>query len=62
MNSYGENTDQISNMAENSELSVGYLKRERKDALVKQYMRNKRLKDQMDKLKEENNEIIQEWY
>ena len=41
-------------MAANGEISVGYMKRERKNALVRQYMQNKRLKDQIDKLKEEN--------
>ena len=41
-------------MAANGEISVGYMKRERKKALVRQYMQNKRLKDQIDKLKEEN--------
>ena len=32
------------------------MKRERKTALVRQYMQNKRLKDQIDKLKEEHKE------
>ena len=32
------------------------MKRERKDALVRQYMQNKRLKDQIDKLKKEHRE------
>ena len=41
-------------MAANGEISVGYMKRETKNALVRQYMQNKRLKDQIDKLKEEN--------
>ena len=30
------------------------MKRERKNALVRQYMQNKRLKDQIDKLEKEN--------
>ena len=38
-------------MAVNGEIFVGPMKRERKDALVRQYMQNKRLKDQIDKLK-----------
>ena len=41
-------------MAVNGEIFVGPMKRERKDALVRQYMQNKRLKDQIDKLKEEH--------
>ena len=41
-------------MAANGEISVGYMKRERKNALVRQYMQNKRLKDQIDKLEKEN--------
>ena len=41
-------------MAVNGEIFVGPMKRERKNALVRQYMENKRLKDQIDKIKEEN--------
>ena len=38
-------------MALNGAISVGYMKRERKDALIKQHTKNKRLQDQIDKLK-----------
>ena len=41
-------------MAVNDEISVGPMNRERKNALVRQYMQNKRLKDQIDKLEKEN--------
>ena len=41
-------------MAVNGEIFVGPMKREKKKALVRQYMQNKRLKDQIDKLKQEN--------
>ena len=43
-------------MAVNGEIFVGYMKRERKEAYVRHYKQNGRLKDQIDKLKKEHKE------